>query len=246
MAVIGYARVSTEEQNLTAQLEQLKATGVEKIFKEKASGAKQDRPQLAAMLDYAREGDTVVVCKLDRVARSTKHLLEIVENLEAKQVAFKVLNINLDTSTPTGKLMLSMLAAIGQFEREMMLERQREGIRLAKQAGAYTGRKPTARAKSKEVLDLLKSGLTRSAVAARLGIGVASVYRIVQASREKKIEPPTAFDLSRMGRSNDNCQKCGSLKTYPDMLALYEEPYCEGVWLCKNCYPNEVTGDDDF
>lgn len=184
MAVIGYARVSTEEQNLTAQLEQLVAAGVEKIFKEKASGAKQDRPQLAAMLDYAREGDTVVVCKLDRVARSTKHLLEIVEVLEGKGVAFRVLNINLDTSTPTGKLMLSMLAAIGQFEREMMLERQKEGIRIAKEDGKYKGRKPTARAKSEEILALLGTGLTRSAVAAKLSVGVASVYRVAKEARE--------------------------------------------------------------
>src|SRR5690349_16661516 len=105
MAMIGYARVSTEGQELTAQLEQLKAAGVDKVFKEKASGVKADRPQLAAMLEYVREGDTVVACKLDRIARSTKHLLEIVETLEKKGATFQVLNINLDTSTPTGKLM---------------------------------------------------------------------------------------------------------------------------------------------
>ena len=181
MANIGYARVSTEGQELTAQLEQLNGAGVDKIFKEKASGVKQDRPQLAAMLDHLREGDTVIICKLDRIARSTKHLLEIVEALEAQKVSFKVLNINLDTSTPTGKLMLSMLAAIGQFEREMMLERQREGIELAKQAGKYKGRKATARDKSAEVQELLKQGMTRQAVADTLKIGVASVYRIARA-----------------------------------------------------------------
>ncbi len=179
---IGYARVSTEEQDLAVQLEQLKAAGVKKVFQEKASGVKQDRPQLAAMIEYCREGDTVVVCKLDRIARSTKHLLEIIELLEKKQVAFKVLNINLDTSTPTGKLMLSMLAAIGQFEREMMLERQREGIKLAKEKGAYTGRKPTARAHTGRVLELLAAGKTKQAVADELGIGVASVYRIAGAA----------------------------------------------------------------
>ena len=99
------------------------------------------------MLGYIRKGDVVVVCKLDRIARSTKHLLQIVETLEKKKVSFKVLNIDLDTSTPTGKLMLSMLAAIGQFEREMMLERQKEGIRIAKEKGKYNGRKPTAKIK---------------------------------------------------------------------------------------------------
>ncbi|MBW4056797.1 MAG: recombinase family protein [Proteobacteria bacterium] len=184
MATIGYARVSTEGQELTAQLEQLQAARVDKVFQEKASGVKQDRPQLTAMLDYVREGDTIVVCKLDRIARSTKHLLEIVEALDARNVSFQVLNINLDTSTPTGKLMLSMLAAIGQFEREMMLERQREGIRLAKDAGAYKGRKPTARAQTTKVLELISQGKTKQAVADELEIGVASVYRIMQAHKK--------------------------------------------------------------
>ncbi|ACD94854.1 recombinase family protein [Trichlorobacter lovleyi] len=183
MAIIGYARVSTEGQELTAQLEQLNGAGVDKIFKEKASGVKQDRPQLAAMLDHLREGDTVIVCKLDRIARSTKHLLEIVESLEARKVSFKVLNINLDTSTPTGKLMLSMLASIAQFEREMMLERQREGIRLAKDAGRYQGRKATARALSDKALELLAQGKTKQAVADELEIGIASVYRIAKAAK---------------------------------------------------------------
>jgi len=183
MAIIGYARVSTEGQELTAQLEQLNSAGVDKIFKEKASGVKQDRPQLAAMLDHLREGDTVIVCKLDRIARSTKHLLEIVETLEARKVSFKVLNINLDTSTPTGKLMLSMLASIAQFEREMMLERQREGIRLAKDAGHYQGRKATARALSDKALELLAQGKTKQAVADELKIGIASVYRIAKAAK---------------------------------------------------------------
>lgn len=181
MATIGYARVSTTDQNLEAQLEQLKAAGCDKIFQEKASGVKVDRVELAGMLDYCREGDTVVVCKLDRIARSTAHLLTIVDSLEKKGVAFKVLNINLDTSTPTGKLMLSMLAAIGQFEREMMLERQREGVEIAKKAGKYTGRKPTAKAQAGKVMEMLGQGMTKQAVADNLKIGVASVYRIAKA-----------------------------------------------------------------
>ena len=180
MAIIGYARVSTEDQHLDAQLEQLHQAGCKKIYKEKASGVKIDRPQLAAMLDYVREGDTVVACKLDRIARSTKHLLEIVETLESKGVAFRVLNINLDTSSPTGKLMLTMLGAIATFEREMMLERQREGIAKAKEKGKYKGRKPTAREKAGQVVKLIAEGRTKDAVAKELGIGVASVYRIVR------------------------------------------------------------------
>lgn len=185
MATIGYARVSTTDQDLTAQVAELTAAGCERIYQEKKSGADSERAELAAMLDYVREGDVVVCCKLDRIARSTKHLLGIVEGLEAKGVAFKVLNIQLDTSTPTGKLMLSMLAAIGQFEREMMLERQRDGIAQAQAAGKYKGRKATAQAKAGEVLELLGQGLTKQATADRLGIGIASVYRIAKEAKKK-------------------------------------------------------------
>jgi len=180
MEYIGYARVSTEEQHLDAQIEQLNAAGCSKLYEEKASGVKEDRPELAKMLGYIREGDVVVVCKLDRIARSTKHLLQIVETLEKRKVSFKVLNIDLDTSTPTGKLMLSMLAAIGQFEREMMLERQKEGIRIAKEKGKYAGRKPTARNQAQKVLELIVQGRTKQSVADELKIGVASVYRIAK------------------------------------------------------------------
>lgn len=182
MAIIGYARVSTSEQSLEAQLEQLKAAGVERIYEEKISGVKKDRPELAAMLDYVREGDSVIITKLDRIGRSTRHLLEIVETLKSKGVEFKVLNINLDTSTPTGKLMLTMLAAVASFEREMMLERQQEGISIARAAGKYKGRQPTARAKSAEVMALVAKGEKKSEIASKLGIGVASVYRIIKAA----------------------------------------------------------------
>ena len=178
MAVIGYARVSTSGQSLEVQLDQLQAAGCKRLYQEKVSGADSTRSELATMLDYVRENDVVVVCKLDRLARSTKHLLEIVEVLEGKGVALRILNINLDTGTPTGKMMLTMLAAIGQFEREMMLERQRDGIAKAKEEGKYKGRKATARAKSGEVARLLAEGKTKEAIAAELGIGVASVYRI--------------------------------------------------------------------
>jgi DNA invertase Pin-like site-specific DNA recombinase len=186
MAIVGYARVSTSDQELTAQLEQLQAVNCDRIYQEKESGVKTDRPELSAMLDYVRAGDTVICCKLDRIARSTRHLLEIVELLEGKEVAFKVLNINLDTSTPTGKLMLSVLAAIGQFERELMLERQREGIRIAKEAGAYKGRKPTAQAKAKEIINLAGLGVKKEDIAKRLNIGIASVYRILGSNRQVK------------------------------------------------------------
>ena len=189
MAIVGYARVSTTDQKLEVQLEALAKVGAERIYQEKASGADGARVELAAMLDYVREGDIIVACKLDRLARSTKHLLEIVEKLTKKRVTLKVLNIDLDTATPTGKLMLTMLGAIATFEREMMLERQADGIAKAKTAGVYTGRKPTARAKGAEVMELLNQGKTKEFVASTLEIGVASVYRIAKDHRLRTEHP---------------------------------------------------------
>jgi len=182
MAIVGYARVSTTDQSLEIQTEQLGVAGVEKLFQEKISGVKRDRPQLTALLEYVREGDTVVVTKLDRIARSTRDLLDIVETLQGKGCAFRVLNINLDTATPTGKLMLTMLGAIATFEREMMLERQAEGIAKAKAAGRYKGRKPTARCQASAILELAAQGLTKQAIAEKVGVGIASVYRILRAA----------------------------------------------------------------
>lgn len=180
MATIGYARTSTTEQNLAPQTDALKAAGCEKIFAEQRSGVDAKRPELARMLDYCREGDTIVCTKLDRIGRSTGDILSLVSGLEAKGVTFHCLNINLDTSTPTGKLMLTMLAAVATFERELMLERQKEGIQAAKDAGKYKGRKPTARAKAADVKSLIAQGKTKQVVADELGIGVASVYRIIK------------------------------------------------------------------
>lgn len=178
MATVGYARVSTTGQSLDTQLEAL--AGCEKIFREKISGAKDDRPELQAMLEFVREGDTVQVTKLDRLARNTRHLLEISEYLQGKRVALSILNIGINTATPTGKLMLTMIGAIATFEREMMLERQAEGIALAKLQGKYKGRKATARSKSQEVIEMLGQGLSKPEISRQLGIGITSIYRIVR------------------------------------------------------------------
>lgn len=178
MATVGYARVSTTGQSLDTQLEAL--SGCEKVFREKISGAKDDRPELKALLEFVREGDTVHVTKLDRLARNTRHLLEISEYLQGKGVALNILNIGINTATPTGKLMLTMIGAIATFERELMLERQAEGIALAKLKGRYKGRKPTARNKSKEVIDMLAQGISKPEISRQLGIGITSIYRIVK------------------------------------------------------------------
>lgn len=153
-------------------------------LQEKVSGARDDRPQLALLLNFVREGDVVLVTKLDRLARNTRHLLEISEYLQSKRVALRILNLGINTSTPTGKLMLTMIGAIATFERELMLERQAEGIELAKQRGVYKGRKPTAMAKGNEVLALLARGLTKAETARQAGISVSSVQRILKATEQ--------------------------------------------------------------
>lgn len=170
-----------QEAGFEAQLRELEALDTEKIFKEQVSSV-AERKQLDAALDFVRDGDTLVVTKLDRLARSTSHLLQIINTLEEKNVGLRILDFGggeVDTNSPTGKLMLTMFGAFGQFEREMMLERQREGIAKAKADGRYKGRKPTAMAKADEVLKLKADGIGASAIAKKLRIGRASVYRIL-------------------------------------------------------------------
>jgi DNA invertase Pin-like site-specific DNA recombinase len=151
-----------------------------KIFAEKVSSVAQ-RAELEAALDYAREGDALVVTKLDRLARSVAHLVSLGERLDAKGVSLKVLEQAIDTSTPTGRLMFNMLGAIAQFERELMLERQREGVAKAKAEGKYRGRALTARAKASEVRRLHSESVGATEIAKRLRISRASVYRVLGA-----------------------------------------------------------------
>src|SRR5579872_5697353 len=183
---VGYARTSTLEQTAgyEAQIRELEAAGCEKVFKEQVSSV-GEREQLTAALDFIREGDTLVVTKLDRLARSIGHLSEITRTLERKRANLHVLAMGLDTSTATGRLMLNVIGSVAQFEREMMLERQREGIAKAKADGKYTGRKPTAQAKASDVLALQREGIGPSEIARKLNIGRASVYRILSAEAPK-------------------------------------------------------------
>jgi DNA invertase Pin-like site-specific DNA recombinase len=182
--IIGYARTSTTDQKagLEAQTRDLTAAGCEKLFVEEVSSVDMTkRVQLEAALDYAREGDVIVVTKLDRLARSVAHLMTLVKTIETKGASLRILDLAIDTGTPTGRLMLTMLGGIAQFEREVMLERQREGIAKAKAEGKYRGRKPTARAQADEVKRLMTTeGLSAIEVAKRLGISRASVYRVAQ------------------------------------------------------------------
>ena len=181
--IIGYARTSTVEQiaGFDAQRRDLEAAGCSKTFAEKISSVAK-REQLDAALDYIREGDVLVVTKLDRLARSMRDLLDIVARIEAKRASLRILAMNLDTTTATGKLMLNVLGSVGEFERSMMLERQREGIAKAKGEGKYKGRAPTARAQSAKVQELLSAGVGVCAVAEQLSISRSSVWRIANAA----------------------------------------------------------------
>ena len=178
--IIGYLKPDIDCQNVQLQLDLLKASGANKIVQEKPAGTKRNRSQLDNLIADARVGDTVVVTSLDRIAHSTRHLLEVVESLNAVGAIFKVIDNGIDTSTPHGEVIRELLGAITDFERQVVRERQAMGIAKAKQAGRYKGRKPTAMAKTDEVLTLNAQGLTRQKIAEQLGIGVASVYRILK------------------------------------------------------------------
>ena len=182
---IGYARTSTAEQKagLEAQLRDLKAAGAGKIFSEQLSRVDAKRAQLDAAIDFCREGDVLLCTKLDRLARSVADLVKLEERLKAKGASICIMDPAMDTGTPNGRLMFNVIAAIAQFEREVMLSRQREGIAKAKSEGKYKGRAPTARAKSGEALSLLLSGVRATDVAKQLGIGRRSVYRIIEAAK---------------------------------------------------------------
>ncbi|WP_270725879.1 recombinase family protein [Shimia sp. Alg240-R146] len=183
--IVGYARTSTVDQiaGFEAQERDLIGAGAEKVFKEQVSSVAR-REQLQAALEYVREGDVLVVTKLDRLARSMADLMKIVEQMETKGVSLRILDMGVDTSTPAGRLTLNMFGSIAQFEREVMLERQREGIAKAKAEGKYKGRKATAQAKAEEVRELAAGGMKALVIAEKLGIGKSSVYRILSERAE--------------------------------------------------------------
>jgi DNA invertase Pin-like site-specific DNA recombinase len=182
--LVSYSRVSTTDQvaSIEAQQAELTSAGAEKSFVETVS-AVASRPQLEAALEYLREGDVLVVKSLDRLARSVIHLLQIQARLEAKNCSLKILTMNLDTSSPTGRFFLQVMGSVAEFERTLMLERQKIGIAKAKVAGKYKGRKPTARTKKFEVQKLYHEGLGPVAIAKAVGISRASVYRCLAAYR---------------------------------------------------------------
>ena len=183
--LIGYARVSTNEQNHQLQLDALKAVGCERVFVETASGAQRDRPELAAALAYARDADVLCVWRLDRLSRSLKQLIETVEGLEAKGIGFRSLTENIDTTTPGGKLIFHVFGALAQFERELIKERTFAGLAAARARGRIGGRPPSMSDKDIAAAKAMLSdpAITVTDVAKRLNVSAATLYRHMPGGR---------------------------------------------------------------
>jgi DNA invertase Pin-like site-specific DNA recombinase len=178
--LVGYARVSTQEQNLDLQISSLKEIGCEKIFTEKASGAQRDRPELFKALEYIRSGDVLVVWKLDRLARSMRQLIETIEMLESRKIGFKSITEHMDTTTNGGKLIFHIFASLAEFERSIIKERTMAGLREARLQGKIGGR---PRSLSNDDVEMIKGWLAESKkvnmeqIAKRIGISPATLYR---------------------------------------------------------------------
>src|ERR1051325_2306356 len=178
---IGYARTSTLDQvaGFEAQIRELEALGCEKVFREQLSSVAHQRPQLEACLDFVREGDTLVVTKLDRLARSVADLLAIVAKVKAKGIVLEVQGLGRFNGDASSQLLLNVLGAVAQFERQVMLERQREGIEKARREGKYKGRAPTARAKGDDMRRMAVEGMNKVEIAKALGVARCSVHRVL-------------------------------------------------------------------
>ena len=188
--LIGYARVSTQDQKPELQLDALTAAGCEKVFEEKASGAQRDRPQLQAAIDYMRAGDTLVVWKLDRLARSMKQLIETVEGLDARGIGFRSLTEAIDTTTPGGKLVFHIFGALAEFERSIIRERTKAGLASARARGRLGGRPPALSPEDLAAARALLSDpdITVDAVARRLGVAPSTLYRHLPGGRSAVTE----------------------------------------------------------
>lgn len=177
-----YARVSTDEQATTAQLDALHSAGCKRIFEERASGGRWDRPELHRMLDQLRQDDVVVVWKLDRLARSLKDLLSIMDKIDIAGAGFRSMTEAIDTTTPAGRMMMQMVGVFAEFEREMIRERTRAGLERARKKGRHPGRKPKlSDDQRQEIRDLVRSGKRTEAEAARLfGVHRSTISRLMR------------------------------------------------------------------
>ena len=196
---LAYVRVSTQEQNAERQKEALRPYAIDKWYEDKVSGKDMDRPQLRKLLDYCREGDTIIVHDLSRLARSTKDLLSIVDLLKEKNVALVSLKEKVDSSTATGKLMLTMVGAINEFERAVLLERQAEGIAIAKREGKYKGRRRVEVSNFSELYERYRvREVTKSKLAKEIGVSRPTLDRLID-------------DMEKTGRGKKNGLENGPL-----------------------------------
>ena len=185
MALIGYARVSTTDQDLSLQLDALRAAGVERVFEDRASGAKADRPGLAEAVSFIRDGDVLVVWKLDRRGRSMAHLIETVTGLEAKGVGLRSLTEQIDTTSPGGRLMFHIFGALAHFERDLIRERTQAGLTAAAARGRKGGRRAVVTPdKLKRARALIAQGLRVREAAQRIGVGKTALYEALNAHTE--------------------------------------------------------------
>ena len=183
--LIGYARVSTQDQNLTLQREALINAGCEKVFEDKVSGTRADRLGLSKTLEMLREGDTLVVWKLDRLGRSVKQLVDMVSELNKQGIQFKSLTDSIDTGTTSGRFFFHVMASLAEMERELTIERTRAGLEVAKKLGRKGGRKPKMTdSKIESAKKLLSSGVPPKEVAKNLGVSVSTLYRWLPASTQ--------------------------------------------------------------
>ena len=183
--LIGYARVSTQDQNLELQLDALTKAGCQKVFEDTISGTRADRPGLGKALEMLREGDTLVVWKLDRLGRSVKQLVELVSALHKQNVQFKSLTDSIDTGTPSGRFFFHVMASLAEMERDLIVERTRAGLDVARQLGRKGGRKPKMTdSKIESAKKLLASGVPPKDVAKNLGVPVPTRNRWVPASAQ--------------------------------------------------------------
>lgn len=181
MALIGYARVSTTDQKLALQHDALVRAGCERTFDDQASGSGAERPGLAEALAYLRSGDTLVVWKLDRLGRSMRHLIEQIGDLAAREIGFRSLTENIDTTTPGGMLVFNIFGSLAQFERDLIRERTQAGLRAARERGAQGGRRPVVTSdKLRKALTDIASGLTVREAATRLKIGKTALYKALE------------------------------------------------------------------
>ena len=181
---IGYIRVSTQEQNTIRQEILMESLGVEEVFIDRISGKNTNRPELQRMMEYVRRGDTVIVESISRFARNTRDLLELIESLTKKGVEFVSKKESIDTTTPTGKFMLTIFGAVAELEREYILQRQREGIAIAKEQGKYTGRKPSQYPNFERVVTQWQNGeFTATEAMKRLNMSKTTFYRKVNSKR---------------------------------------------------------------